>query len=156
MINKKPISYEAARNKAENYCIKVERCRQEVRKKLSQWGTAPEDIEKILDKLIDDRFIDETRYARAFVRDKYRFNGWGRKKIEMSLKMKAVDSRDINEGLEEIDEQEYIDILERLLKNKKKSTKAESDYELNAKLMRFAAGRGFEPSIISKILHFDY
>lgn len=156
MINKKPISYEAARNKAENYCIKVERCRQEVRKKLSQWGTAPEDIEKILDKLIDDRFIDETRYARAFVRDKYRFNGWGRKKIEMSLKMKAVDSRDINEGLKEIDEQEYIDILERLLKNKKKSTKAESDYELNAKLMRFAAGRGFEPSIISKILHFDY
>lgn len=156
MINKKTISYEAAKNKAENYCIKVERCRQEVIKKLLQWGITSKDCDKIINELVKDRFIDESRYARAFIRDKYRFNGWGRKKIEMSLRMKAVEESDIMEGMEEINQTEYEEILFNLLKNKKKSVKAENDYELRAKLLRFAAGRGFEPSLISKIINTDF
>ena len=140
----KEITMEVARNKAEAYCSASEHCRADVLLKLQQWG-APEDAwELILKHLEEEKYIDDQRYATFFVRDKYRFNQWGRIKIAQSLRMKHIPSACIDEAMEEIDEQEYLNILTSLLKKKVRSIKASNDYERNGKLVRFAAGHGYE------------
>ena len=131
------------RNKAELYCSSAERCPSDVEAKLKQWGGEDEAVAVVMAHLYKERYLDDERFCRFFVRDKYRFNQWGRMKIVQALKMKHLDSRSIEAGLEEIDEEEYNDILQKLIRQKRKATKAKNDYELNSKLIRFAAGRGF-------------
>ena len=141
---KKEMSAEEARLKAEAYCSLSEHCKSEVLGKLQQWGAPEETWEAILNHLEKERYVDESRYATFFVRDKYRFNQWGRIKIAQALRMKHIPSACIDEAMEEIDEQEYLNILTSLLKKKVRSIKASNDYERNGKLVRFAAGHGYE------------
>ena len=94
--------------------------------------------------LQDERYIDQKRFCSAFVRDKYRFNQWGRVKISQALRMKKIPADVIAEGLEEIDEREYVEILSGLIEQKRSRVKACTEYERNGKLIRFAVGRGFE------------
>jgi regulatory protein len=141
---KKELSAEEARLKAEAYCSLSEHCKSEVLGKLQQWGASEETWEAILNHLEKERYVDESRYATFFVRDKYRFNQWGRIKIAQALRMKHIPSACIDEAMEEIDEQEYLNILTSLLKKKVRSIKASNDYERNGKLVRFAAGHGYE------------
>ncbi len=134
---------EELKYKAEVYCSAAERCPSEVEKKLVQWGGAPDVVEKVMLHLFKERYLDTARYCRAFVRDKYRFNQWGRMKISQALRMKQLSAADIETGMEEIDDEEYHAVLASLLKQKAKSIKSATTYERNAKLIRFAAGRGF-------------
>ena len=99
-----------------------------------------------------ERFIDESRFARYFVNDKLRFNKWGRVKINYEMQRKGIPSSIRSEALEGIDEQEYRSILLSLLKSKKKVTRGKDDREVYAKLLRFAAGRGFETRETSRCL----
>ena len=130
------------------YCSRSEHCQSEVREKLR----GVEGAEGIMERLINEGFIDNARYARAYVRDKFRFNRWGRVKIRMMLMTKKIENEIIDEALAEIDEEEYVEVLRELIEGEKRRVKAASDYELRGKLFRFAAGRGFEGSVISKIL----
>ena len=140
----KEITMEVARNKAEAYCSASEHCRADVLLKLQQWG-APEDAwELILKHLEEEKYIDDQRYATFFVRDKYRFNQWGRIKIGQALRMKHIHSAYIAEAMEAIDEDEYRAILLALLKKKVRGIKASNDYERQGKLVRFAASHGYE------------
>ena len=141
---KKELSAEEARFKAEAYCSLSEHCRSEVLTKLQQWGVSQESSETILCHLEKERYIDECRYASSFVRDKYRFNQWGRVKIANALRMKNISSACIAEAMEEIDEDEYLSVLATLLKKKLGSVKGANDYERNGKLIRFAMGHGYE------------
>ena len=141
---KKEMSAEEARLKAEAYCSLSEHCKSEVLGKLQQWGAPEKTWEAILNHLEKERYVDESRYATFFVRDKYRFNQWGRIKIAQALRMKHIPSACIDEAMEEIDEQEYLNILTSLLKKKVRTIKASNDYERNGKLVRFAAGHGYE------------
>lgn len=141
---KKEMSAEEARLKAEAYCSLSEHCKSEMLGKLQQWGAPEKTWEAILNHLEKERYVDESRYATFFVRDKYRFNQWGRIKIAQALRMKHIPSACIDEAMEEIDEQEYLNILTSLLKKKVRSIKASNDYERNGKLVRFAAGHGYE------------
>lgn len=138
------------RYKAETYCSAMERCVAEVENKLAQWGATPETMEKIVRHLQDERYIDEKRFCSAFVRDKYRFNQWGRVKISQALRRKKIPEEVIAEGLEEIDEREYIEILSDLIERKRRSVKAGTEYERNGKLIRFAVGRGFEMEAVCR------
>lgn len=131
------------RLKAEAYCSAAEHCPSEIRTKLALWGADETTTENILSHLLKERYLDNERFCRFFVRDKYRFNQWGRLKIIQALRMKQLPQDAISNGLDEIDEREYADILQHLLKQKAKTVKAATEYERNAKLMRFAAGRGF-------------
>lgn len=131
------------KNKAEVYCSSAERCPSDVEAKLEGWGGSPEVVASVMAHLYKERYLDNVRYCKAFVRDKYRFNQWGRVKIFQALKMKGLSSEEINEGLSEIDDEEYHGILGNLLSQKVRSIKASSDYERNCKLIRFATGRGF-------------
>ena len=139
----KEYSEEELKYKAEVYCSAAERCPSEVEKKLNQWGASADITESIMLHLFKERYLDTTRYCCAFVRDKYRFNQWGRMKISQALRMKQLPSGDIEIGLDEINDEEYHTILAALLKQKAKSTKATTTYERNTKLIRFATGRGF-------------
>lgn len=129
--------------KAEVYCSAAERCPSEVEKKLLQWGGEPDMVEQIMIHLFKERYLDTVRYCKAFVRDKYRFNQWGRMKISQALRMKQLSSSDIEAGMDEIDEDEYNSVLSALLKQKSRSIKAATTYERNAKLIRYAVGKGF-------------
>jgi regulatory protein len=111
---------------------------------LQEWGLPLEREEAVLQYLQTEKFIDEQRYSIAFVRDKYRFNSWGRAKIAQALKLKRIPSVCISKALEEIDDEEYMASLLDQLERKDRSVKARNDYERNGKLIRFAMGRGYE------------
>ena len=136
-------------------CAQAEHCQQEMRDKMRRWGLDETVQNRIIDRLIKERYVDDERYARAFVKDKIRYNKWGRRKVQQALWMKRIDADIQQRVLDEIDEKEYLDILRPLLKQKRKSIKAESDYELNQKLIRFALGRGFGFDIIRQCLNVD-
>ena len=136
-------------------CAQAEHCQQEMRDKMRRWELDETVQNRIIDRLIKERYIDDERYARAFVKDKIRYNKWGRRKVQQALWQKHIDADIQQQVLDEIDEKEYLDILRPLLKQKRKSIKAESDYELNQKLIRFALGRGFGFDIIRQCLNVD-
>ena len=133
-------------------CAQAEHCQQEMRDKMRRWELDETVQNRIIDRLIKERYVDDERYARAFVKDKIRYNKWGRRKVQQALWMKRIDADIQQQVLDEIDEKEYLDVLRPLLKQKRKSIKAESDYELNQKLVRFALGRGFGFDIIRQCL----
>lgn len=145
---KKEMNRMEAQSKAEAYCSVAERCRLDVVGKLYQWGVEESCLTEIVSHLEKEGFINSLRYAKAFVRDKYRFNQWGRVKILQALKMKQIASFEINRALEEIDEKEYEKILDALLVKKLGSIKSGTDFERKGKLIRFALGHGFEMDTI--------
>ncbi len=139
-------------SKAASYCSIAERCEQEIIEKMAKWGTPEDEQQAIINKLIEDDFLNERRYATAFARDKFRFNQWGRIKISYSLKQKGIASDNIKEGLASIEESQYTDILKKLIETKLKSLKRDTPATSYPKVMRFIAGKGFEPSIAANIL----
>jgi regulatory protein len=136
-------------------CAQAEHCEQEMRDKMKRWAIEPDAQDRVIARLIKERYIDNERYARAFVKDKIRYNKWGRRKVMQALWMKRIDNDILHQVLDEIDDKEYIDVLIPLLKQKRKAIKAKSDYELNQKLVRFALGRGFDFSIICQCMDVD-
>ena len=136
-------------------CAQAEHCEHEMRDKMKRWELDETVQNCIIDRLTKERYIDHERYARAFVKDKIRYNKWGRRKVQQALWMKRIDNDIQQRVLDEIDEKEYLDVLRPLLKQKRKSIKAESDYELNQKLVRFALSRGFTFDIIRQCLNVD-
>lgn len=136
-------------------CSISEQCLSDIETKLSRYDLTEEERTRILRHLIEEKYIDDCRYAEAYVRDKYRFNKWGRIKITQGLRMKGIDSETISNAMEAIDETEYLNILHDLIKAKRKSTRGKNDYEINGKLVRFAIGRGFEYSAIHQCIGTD-
>ena len=136
-------------------CAQAEHCEQEMRDKMRRWELDETVQNRIINRLIKERYVDDERYARAFVKDKIRYNKWGRRKVQQALWQKRIDADIQQRVLDGIDEKEYVDILRPLLKQKRKTTKAENDYELNRKLVRFALSRGFDFSIIRQCLNVD-
>lgn len=136
-------------------CSVSEQCLSDIESKLAKYDLPDEEKTKILRHLVEEKYIDDCRYAEAYVRDKYRFNKWGRIKIAQGLRMKGIDKETIDTAMEAIDKMEYLDILRDLIKAKRKSTRGKNDFEINGKLVRFAIGRGFEYSAIRQCLDGD-
>ena len=136
-------------------CAQAEHCQYEMLEKMRRWEV-PEDAQtRIMAKLIKERYVDDERYAQAFVKDKIRYNKWGRRKVEQALWQKRVDEDIRKRVLDDVDDAEYLSVLRPLLKQKRKTIKAKNDYELNPKLMRFAVGRGFTFDIIRQCMDID-
>ena len=133
-------------------CAQAEHCQQEMRDKMRRWELDETVQNRILARLVKERYVDDERYARAFVKDKIRYNKWGRRKVQQALWQKRIDADIQQRVLDEIDEKEYLDVLRPLLKQKRKSIRAANDYELNQKLARFALSRGFTFDIIRQCL----
>jgi regulatory protein len=140
-------------NKSMAQCSHKELCREDIHKKLALWGVTDDDIEKIIDILIKEKFIDETRYASAFVRDKFKYNKWGKVKIASHLKSKRIPSEIIGQALDSIDYDHYVRFLQGLLEVHKRSVKAKNQMDLKAKLLRFALSKGFESSLVYDVIN---
>jgi len=138
--------------KAAALCSKAEKCSTEIRKKLSDWGAGEEIAEKVIKKLVAEKFIDDTRYASFFVKDKFRFNKWGRIKISYMLRQKGISSETITEAMQQIDEADYRETLQKLLQGKSRNTSAKNPYDQKARLLRFAQSRGFENDMVFQVL----
>ncbi|MFV0471085.1 MAG: regulatory protein RecX [Paludibacteraceae bacterium] len=149
---KKQYSNDELRRKAASYCSMAEHCISDVEIKLKAWGVSPENSQEIVSHLLEQDFINEQRYARAFVREKFEINKWGKIKILLALKEKGIDKDSINNALAHIDEGEYEELLARLLKSKLQTISYEYEYEKQGKLFRFAQSRGFESNVIEKVL----
>ncbi|MGN0187645.1 MAG: regulatory protein RecX [Paludibacteraceae bacterium] len=145
----KAATYEQMVFKASAYCATAEHCENDVREKLRTWACAPEHIDTIIDYLKQENFLNEQRYCNAFVRDKFRFNQWGKTKIALMLRAKGLADTNIQEALEQIDTATYINTLTDLLMAKQRGLKYRDDYDRKAKLIRFAQGRGFEYNIVA-------
>ena len=152
---KKEITEQEAYLQLASICAQAEHCQQEMRDKMKRWGLDEMAQNRVVARLIKERYIDDERYARAFVKDKILYNKWGRRKIQQGLWMKRIDDDIQKRVLDEVDDEEYLNVLKPLLKQKRKITKAQNDYELNQKLLRFSLGRGFTYDIIKQCLEVD-
>lgn len=140
----------------ESLCSRSEQCESELLTKLSRWGISSAMAEKIMERLRAGRYVDDVRFAHAFVRDKYLFQRWGRIKISAALRLKRIESDTISTAIdEEIDESTYRANLVALIRAKVRQLDQPRSYENRTRLLRFAAGRGYEPAIIIKTLNDD-
>ena len=155
MQKMKELTTQEAFNKAAACCSGAEYCLSDIQKKLDKWGVGAAQQEEVLARLQTEKFIDEARFSRCFVRDKFRYNQWGRIKIMQALRLKNIPDGCCQEALEEIEEEEYQCVLRKLLQSKSRSVKAASDYERNGKLIRFGLSRGFEMNAITRCLHVE-
>ena len=149
---KKPITEQEALQKLSALCARAEHSSGEMLEKMRRWQLSEDARERVLDRLIDEKFVDDERFARLFVREKIRFDRWGRRKIEQALYQKGVASDISRLVLDEVDDEAYIAELKKLIATKRRSVKAESDYELRQKLTKYALGRGFDYNVIRQCI----
>lgn len=134
-------------------CSRAEHCTYEMLEKMRRWELADDAQARIMEYLVREKYVDDERYCRLFVKDKIRYNKWGRRKVEQALMQKRI-SRDIYQPvLEEVDDEEYLTILKPLLQNKRRQLKAMSEYEANGRLIRFAISCGFTMDVIRQCIN---
>ena len=148
----KPLTSDQVLDKMAKYCAYQERCVKDVRDKLKTFDIPEEDKTKILDYLLDNRFVNDERYAKAFVRGKVNQSGWGINKIRFHLIQKGIDKDIIEDALGQTDKEVYRERLIDILKTKTKTIKADSDFEKKRKLAAYAMQKGFEGSLVWETL----
>ncbi len=134
-------------------CSRSEQCSFDIHKKITALELSDEQAGEIVEKLKAEKFIDDERYVKSYVSDKFKFNKWGKVKIRHYLKMKGFSDNVIRLGLETIDDDRYRELLIKTLKEKAKTVKNKNKFEKMGQLIRFAQGRGFEPEIIHRYLN---
>ena len=134
------------------YCSRSEKCEFDVRKKLEETELEHNQIDELIDYLIENKYIDNQRYAEFFANDKFKFNKWGKQKIKMHLNQKQISSALIQNALNTIDLKEYKKTLKEIIEKKLKSTKEEDKYKLKEKVIRNALSKGFEMDLIYDLL----
>lgn len=152
----KPLSPDQILDKMAKYCAYQERCVKDVVEKLKTFDLSPKDQKDILNYLIDNRFVNNERFAHAFVRGKINQSGWGLNKIRFHLIQKGISKETIEGALQEADPEMYRQRLIELLQSKAKTVKAANDFEKKRKLAAFALQRGFEASLVWEVLKEDF
>jgi regulatory protein len=147
------VNVNAALKRAMALCAQREQCSEDLRSKLDSWGITDTDANKIISTLITENFINEDRYANAFVTDKFRYYKWGRVKIASHLGAKKIGTQSIRSALASIDEDQYKQMIRDILTAHRKSVKAKNQYDLKGKLMRFGLSRGYESNLLYDILN---
>lgn len=147
-----PLTPQQALLKAANYCAYQERCHDEVRNKLSEWGVWGSDADEVVLKLIEQNYLNEERFARAYAGGKFRTQHWGRIKIKLELKARHISDYCIRMGMQEISDKDYRDTLHRLASQKWKETKDTNPLSKRNKVARYLAGKGFEQDLTWEVL----
>jgi regulatory protein len=155
MDNPKPVKItdvKIALAKAEHFCAYQERAQQDVRNKLYDWGLWPEAVENIIVLLIGDNFLNEERFAKAYVSGKFKQKHWGRIKIRQGLKLKKVPDTLLRKALQIIDADDYMKTLVSILNKKSALLKEKEPYKRRYKLQQYAMSRGFEGDLVNDAL----
>lgn len=149
---KKQITKEQALQKLKHYCAYQERCHSEVKEKLYNLGAWKKDHDEIIATLIEENYLNEERFAVAFAGGRFRVKQWGRVKIKYELKQKQVSEYCIKKSLKQIDEEEYIKVLNKLAKEKYTSLKSEQYLIRKKKTMDYLITKGFEMDLIRRVV----
>ncbi len=139
--------------KACSYCAYQERTHEEVRRRLSEWNVRGDEAEAIIARLIEENFLNEERFAKAFAGGKFRVNKWGRRKILYELKARKLSPYCISRAMEEIREEDYLQTLRELALRKQQELRTEKNIPArNQKVARFLTGKGYEHELIWEVL----
>lgn len=139
----KPITAHDALLRLSALCSRGEQCSYDMERKMRQWKLSEEDIAAVLEKLVSSRFVDDRRYAEAYVNDKMRYDRWGPRKIDQMLWSKHISDEIRSDVLSAIDDEEWVGQLEQLLKSRVRSLSSLAPADRNRRLLRLAMGRGF-------------
>ena len=153
MTTNQPVPIEKALPRAQKYCAYQERSQQEVRDKLYSMGLHRKEVEMILSQLISDGFIREGRFAAAFAGGKFRMKKWGKTKIKLALKQKAVSDPLIKSALSQISDTDYRKTLEEVIRSKSKLVKEKDEFKRKHKIASYAISRGFEPELVWEVVN---
>lgn len=148
----KSYNLQQAREKINRYCAYQERSHLEVREKLSELGVYGDDADQLITDLITEGYLNEERFARAYVGGKFRIKKWGRLKIVRALEAKGVTKNCIRAGLLEIDEETYLKNLTELLEHRLQSDQSENVFIKRDKLSQHAVQKGYEPELVWDVL----
>jgi len=148
---KKETTYEQALSRMARLCSTAEHSAFDIRNRLKKAGLSTDDAEKVILRLEKEKYIDNSRFASAFCHDKLHYCNWGRVKIAQSLRLLQIDSNDIRTALDSIDDEEYTEILTKIMTQKNRTIKDTDPYARKTKLARFAASRGFETALVLDI-----
>ncbi len=152
MENRELIIKEAY-SKMAQLCSRSEQCTADIRRKMVVYELVDEIVDEIITKLQKDKFLDDERFVKAYVSDKFRLNKWGKIKMQRYLKMKGLSDELIQEGLDSIDDEKYIAVLIKTMKDKAKTVKKKDKFERMGQIIRFTQNRGFEPELIHRYLN---
>ena len=148
MLKHKSYTVEEAKKKLENYCAYQERCHQDVRQKLQSMHMIPEAIEQTMGHLIKHNYLNEERFSKAYVRGKLRQKYWGKNRLTLELKKRDVSKHNIKSALDEINEQEYNDIFEKLVEKRINQLKEPNKLKRKKKLVDYLLYRGWESFLV--------
>jgi|PlaIllAssembly_1097288.scaffolds.fasta_scaffold35983_2 regulatory protein len=148
---KQKLSPGQALKKLQQMCSGQEKCSADILKMLTRWKIDEEDIQSILEKLTEDKYIDDNRYATSFTRDKIKFDHWGMRKIRYHLLQKGIDKQVCNTVLSDVDTDQYKRMIEKELL-KKRNTLTGSSYQIWAKLANYGNSRGYEMEYMQEYL----
>jgi len=145
--------YKTALSKAMAICSRREYCSGDIRSKIDSWGVRKKDAERIISTLVRENFINESRYAEAFVKDKFHYNKWGRVKIAAHLKAKKISGDLVRKALESIDDELYLRTMREIVLSHRRSVRAKNQFEMKGKLLRYGLSKGFESSLLYELLN---
>lgn len=152
MENHESVAREAFLKMAQ-LCSRSEQCSVDIRKKIAAFDIVQEVVDEIIEKLKSEKFLDDERYVKAYVSDKFRLNKWGRIKMRYYLKAKGLPDSVIEVGMTAIDNDQYVKVLLATMKERAKKYKSAEKYERAAHVIRFTQSRGFEPELIHRYLN---
>jgi Uncharacterized protein conserved in bacteria len=149
----KHLSYAMALSKSQRFCSYQERCVYEIRLKLKDWGIGEQDASKIVLELIKENYLNDERFARIYTSGKFRIKRWGKIKISRELSKRQIDDSFIRSAINEIDQDEYLKLLEELLRKKSKEIKTDDTFIFNNKLAAYAVSHGYETDLVWKTIN---
>ncbi|MEO6760538.1 MAG: regulatory protein RecX [Saprospiraceae bacterium] len=145
-----PPTVDEAILKLENFCAYRERCPKEVRTRLTELGLRGPEAEQVLEVLREDGFYDEERFALAYAGGKFRINHWGRVRIRMELRMRDVSPELVQQALDSLEEEQYLEVLQQLLAKKRQHYAG--DPQAREKTAAAMIRTGFEPELVFRYL----
>lgn len=152
-MSNKIITHIDALEKARSYCAYQERSQQEVIQKLKSFKLSEDELNYVLLQLIQGDYLNEERYAQAYVSGKVRIKKWGKRKIKHQLKQKGLTDKCIESGFKEVDQEEYFETLKNVASYKWETVNEPNAYKKKQKVMSYLYGRGFETDLINEVLN---
>lgn len=149
------MTFDEALDRCRFLAAKGECCTFDLEQKMHNWGVQSPDIQRVIDSLVAERFVDNLRFATAYVRDKTRFNHWGRVKTTLMLRQKHIDKQVINEAFNELLESDYQRAFEAERDKKLRQLRALKPFERNRKTAAYLIQKGFEPDFVFKNLNVE-
>tara|TARA_B110000196_G_scaffold95740_1_gene82906 strand:+ start:43 stop:516 length:474 start_codon:yes stop_codon:yes gene_type:complete len=148
MLNKRVYDINIAIERLKNYCALQDKCQWDVIQKMQEWGLLEVSKNHILELLIQEKYVDEERYSRSFCRGKFRIKKWGKVKISNELKKKYISEVCITKGLEEINDFEYQEELNKQYHKKKSVIKEKNYFIKKKKIATYLINRGYENNLV--------